>query len=352
MNGRADDTVAAVERGLHERLVPIRVEASRVRRTLVGLRPFRPDGFRVEAERRRGKLLVHNYGHGGSGVTLSWGTAQQAANLVLADRPNSVVVLGCGVIGLTTARVLQAHGVRVSIHAASLPPDTTSDVPGAFWQPVGLGDPARMTPDFARQLAEALRSAHRAFSALSADARYGIRQLPLYYVDREPPRLSSFMAAAPELFDGPRLLPGEHPFGNRHAVLMQSMVVDTTRYLPALLHDFRAAGGVTVMHKLETLGEVAELDAQVIVNCTGLGARTLAGDATLTPLKGQLLLLEPQPDVRYIVVAAREGLYALPRRNGIVLGTSKQPGNYSLLPDERESHRILDGLQAICAGAN
>jgi D-amino-acid oxidase len=45
----------------------------------VGLRPFRRAGVRVECE--RSDIVVHNYGHGGSGVTLSWGSAQDAAHL-------------------------------------------------------------------------------------------------------------------------------------------------------------------------------------------------------------------------------------------------------------------------------
>ena len=57
------------------RLTPVKVSRDRLIRTVVGLRPFRSEGFVVEAEKLREKLLVHNYGHGGAGVTLSWGTA-------------------------------------------------------------------------------------------------------------------------------------------------------------------------------------------------------------------------------------------------------------------------------------
>jgi D-amino-acid oxidase len=49
----------------------------------VGLRPGRPS-VRLEAERRADTLLVHNYGHGGAGVTLSWGCADDVVRLVHA----------------------------------------------------------------------------------------------------------------------------------------------------------------------------------------------------------------------------------------------------------------------------
>jgi D-amino-acid oxidase len=58
-----------------------RVHGVRVLRHRVGLRPFRPQ-VRLEAEPTGpGPLVVHNYGHGGAGVTLSWGCAREAAGL-------------------------------------------------------------------------------------------------------------------------------------------------------------------------------------------------------------------------------------------------------------------------------
>src|SRR5262245_34161363 len=87
------------------RLPPVRVAAGREIRTVVGLRPFRPAGFALRAEKLGEKLVVHNYGHGGGGVTLSWGTGDQAARLALQGGPGPVAVLGCGAVGLATARL-------------------------------------------------------------------------------------------------------------------------------------------------------------------------------------------------------------------------------------------------------
>jgi D-amino-acid oxidase len=48
----------------------------------VGLRPFRKSGVRLERdELRDGRTVIHNYGHGGSGFTLSWGCAREVVNL-------------------------------------------------------------------------------------------------------------------------------------------------------------------------------------------------------------------------------------------------------------------------------
>src|SRR5829696_7046688 len=128
---------------------PVKVARNRIIREVVGLRPYRPDGFVVDAKRFRSKLLVHNYGHGGGGVTLSWGTASLAVDLardfLIAHkpaRPPRFAVLGCGVSGLSTARLLQRRFQNgpgtVTIYAKGIPPDTTSNVAGAWWSPTSV----------------------------------------------------------------------------------------------------------------------------------------------------------------------------------------------------------------------
>ena len=78
---------------------PVNVARDRVIRTVVGLRPYRPSGFVVRAESLGDKLLVHNYGHGGGGVTLSWGTAHLAADMVReSGKSGAAMVIGCGVV--------------------------------------------------------------------------------------------------------------------------------------------------------------------------------------------------------------------------------------------------------------
>ena len=126
-------------------LPKVLVSAEREIRTTVCLRPFRAPGFRLEAEKLDDKLCVHNYGHGGAGITLSWGTAQLATEEVRKSGQKQVAVLGCGVVGLATARLLQQIGKEVTIYAKALPPETTSNSAGGLWLPYSLFDPDRET---------------------------------------------------------------------------------------------------------------------------------------------------------------------------------------------------------------
>jgi len=87
-------------------LPPVDVSADRIIRTLAGLRPYRASGFVVRAEALGDKRLVHNYGHGGAGITLSWGSSKLAVDLGLPGHRGPVAVLGAGVMGLSTARLM------------------------------------------------------------------------------------------------------------------------------------------------------------------------------------------------------------------------------------------------------
>src|SRR5690606_28312712 len=75
-------------------LIPVDVDPSLVIRSIAGLRPFRPDGFVVRREEVGEKVLIHNYGHGGGGMTLSWGCSRQAVDLA-----GPVSGRACAVVG-------------------------------------------------------------------------------------------------------------------------------------------------------------------------------------------------------------------------------------------------------------
>jgi D-amino-acid oxidase len=169
------------------RLPPVRVSPDRVIRTIVGLRPYRPSGFVVRAEKLDSKTVIHNYGHGGAGITLSWGTAHLALELASQIETRECAVIGCGVVGLATARLLQQRGYTVTIYTKAMPPDTTSNIAGGYWAPVTLFDDDRVTPEFRKQFGEAGRFAFRYYQSLVGDL-YGVRWLPVYALSRNPIR--------------------------------------------------------------------------------------------------------------------------------------------------------------------
>jgi glycine/D-amino acid oxidase-like deaminating enzyme len=332
--------------GRERRLERVLVSAERIIRTDVGFRPFRSSGFVVRAETLGDKLLVHNYGHGGGGVTLSWGTAELSVELVAAGgRAGPAAVLGCGVVGLAAARLLQRHGFHVTIYARDLPPGTTSNVAGASWYPHLVVDEARRTPGFDAQFARAARLSHRHFEGL-VGPDYGVTWREQYSFGSAPTAGAWEYMLLRDLFPEPRTLqPPEHPFGARPALVDKTMFIESPIYLAALMRDFRHAGGHVDVRTLATAADVAALPEPVVVNCTGLGARELFGDRELTAVKGQLTVLRPQPEVDYALLS--DDLYMFPRRDGILLGGTFEHGVETREPNRDAERRIVAAHKAI-----
>ncbi len=327
-------------------LPPVHVETDRVIRVVTGLRPYRPNGFVIRSEMYGDKLVVHNYGHGGAGVTLSWGCAELAVENVLGSgRRDPVAVLGCGVIGLSTAIVLQKNGFRPTIYAREVPPNTTSDVAGASWFPGLLVDETRRTAAFMQQFVRVARLSHRRFQQLVGD-EYGVYWRKQYFLaDRQLPDPWQ-MEALPELFPDTRHLPpGTHPFRRPHVYIDNMMFMEMPMYLRALMRDFQQFGGMITVREFHSIRDVLALPEAVIVNCTGLGARELFDDDEMTPLKGQLVVLLPQPEIQY-ALTFDDDYYMFPRRDGILLGGTHEEGIESLLPDPGATDRILAAHRA------
>ncbi len=335
--------VAPVRRRGERLLSAVRVSRERVIRTVAGLRPYRPSGFVVRTDVLDGKPVIHNYGHGGGGITLSWGTAHLAVEEAAATGHRECAVLGCGAVGLATARLLQRAGWKVRIYARDLPPRTTSNIAGGQWSPYSVFEPGRVDSAFRGQFARATRLAFRYYQDL-VGGYYGVRWIENYYVSDSPIGPATFERQMPELFpDADELAPGEHPFPSAHVRRVTTMLIEPATYLAAMERDVRLAGSEIVVRELHEVSEVVALPEPVVINCTGLGAGALFGDEEIVPVKGQLTVLLPQPEVDYILIHARAALYMMPRGDGILLGGTFDEREWSLDPDERQTERILRG---------
>jgi glycine/D-amino acid oxidase-like deaminating enzyme len=330
------------------KFAPVDVDWNRITRTTVGLRPFRPSGFVLRGEKFDDKLVVHNYGHGGGGITISWGTAALAWEEAHASEHRRAAVLGCGVNGLSTARVLQRRGWDVTIYAKDLPPQTTSNMAAGQWSPASIFDTRSAT--FAPQFDRALRLSHRMFQDY-VGVDYGVHWLENYVCqDREfGNRLQGAGTNTEDLyFESEELEARQHPFPRKYVRRFTTMMVEPPTYLNALMRDYQLAGGRIVPRELPSREAVLALDEPVIMNCTGLGAKALFGDEELIPVKGQLTVLLPQPEIDYIVLA--DNLYMMPRRDGILLGGTHERGEWSLDVNKGAMDEIVRGHQQFYDG--
>jgi D-amino-acid oxidase len=334
-------------------LAQVRVSFDRVIRTTVGLRPHRDSGFVLRAEKLDAKTLIHNYGHAGAGMSLAWGCGVMVAEFAQETGQRRAAVIGCGSPGLTTARQLQRRGFDVTIYAATVPPDTTSNMSLAGFTPTtALVNNDRRTPAWDAQF---LRAAEISYSQLQlmVGRTYGVYWMDNYNATDDPTqqgrggRGGEGAGGATDADLLPAILrpnrnrevlgPGEHPFPTKYAIRTPALAIEPNVYLDALVRDFLMFGGRIVIRKFDTPRDLMSLPEPVVVNCTGLGSFTLFDDKELFPIKGQLTALVAQPEVNYRAggrTASGAQASMNSRSDGIIVGNLQDRGNWSLEPDQ------------------
>src|SRR5580700_6326965 len=156
-------------------LAPPRLSWERVIRTTVGLRPHRDSGFVLKAEKFGEKLVIHDYGFGGAGMSLAWGCGSMVADIALEQNERRAAVLGCGSPGLTAARQLQRRGFAVTIYTMSVPPNTTSNMSWAGYTPTtALIARDKRTPAWDAQFRRAAEISYRQLQILAGEPGYGV----------------------------------------------------------------------------------------------------------------------------------------------------------------------------------
>jgi D-amino-acid oxidase len=350
----ASPTGAAPARLMPNLALP-RISWDRVIRTTIGLRPHRDSGFVLRPEKFDEKTVIHNYGFGGAGMSLAWGCGLMAAEMALehgmpAGGLRRAAVLGCGSPGLTAARQLQRRGFEVIIYAASIPPDTTSNMSSAGFTPTaGLVEADRRTPAWDAQFRHAAELSYRQLQLLAGAPGYGVYWIDSYNATDDPQARPTVGTGGnpgddllPDHLNPGRsreiLGPGEHPFPTRYAVRSSALAIEPSIYLEALVRDFILFGGKIVIRKFDTPRDLMLLAEPILINCTGLGSKTLFDDQELVPVRGQLTHCIPQPEVRYRASGRMPGSNVNasinPRSDGLCIGNMAERGNWSLEPNE------------------
>jgi glycine/D-amino acid oxidase-like deaminating enzyme len=348
-------------------LAPIRASADRIIALNVCTRPFRAKGPRIEFERMGRKNVIHNYGHGGSGWSLSWGSARVAVNLARRTGEKHIAVIGCGAIGMTAAVMAQRAGLKVRIYAKDRLPEVRSSWATGIWSPDSrICTLDNATPEFENFWEGMARYSFRMYQDLLglpgdpvewrdsyalSDAPFGTPNPPM---EGEPtyPKLDE------RLLRDMRVLPqtlgaGQHPFRVPYVRRSTRMVFNLAAYSRLLVNDFLIAGGEFVTAEFKSPKEFTGLREKTLMNCTGYGARALLADESIIPVRGQTARLVPQPEVNYGLNHASQHVSMTPRRDGLVVQASL-PGDFNnadTTPDRSVSEAAVARLGALFAGA-
>ena len=325
-----------------------RISHDRIVRVIVGHRPYRPSGFVVRRDEFDDKNVIHNYGHGGGGISLSWGSSALAVREAMGLPVGEAAVMGSGIMGLTTARLLQDAGWAVTIYTRDPSRHSVSNVGAGQWAPTSVFEEGVASKAFEAQYQFASRIAHHAYQNL-VGANYGVSFIENYYIGDEPREENYYLREMPELFTSVAdLEPDEHPFPTRYVKRTVTMLIEPAMFLRRVRNDFFIAGGKIVARDFRNLDDVLSLEESTIFNCTGLGAKALFDDQEMQPAKGQLVLIPPDPAVDYLSVGGGNGItYMFSRKGEIVLGGSFQLGDWTRNPEPDVTDRIIADNKAL-----
>ena len=247
-----------------------------------------------------------------------------------------IAVVGAGVVGLTTAISLAEAGLSTRVIAAEPPARVTSAAAGAIWGPVRCG-PADRCYAWARTGLEVL-------DALAGEPSAGVHRLHGREVARDlksPPRWTDLVADLRVL--GPAELPILAGGGRAAAGWSYTApAVDMPVYLDYLVGRYARAGGAI---SYQAVASLTAVDAPIVANCTGIGARSLVPDPSLVPVRGQVVVAEnPGLTEFYIdhgVDGAPDYVYAFPHGEVVILGGTAEAGAADWAPRPEVSARIL-----------
>ncbi len=252
----------------------------------------------------------------------------------------SILVIGCGVVGLSSAIRLLESGDQVTIWASELPPNTTSNVAAAIWGPYQAFPFARVLAWGEQTFAE--------FCRLADQPEAGIVLTPTLEVLEHPAPDPWWRAG---VRDFRRATPAELPPGYADGYVYTTPVIEMGRYLPFLMRCFQSLGGTLVQRKVESL-DAALAHSPIVINCAGLGARELAADQTLYAIRGQIMRVRRPAALDHAVLDEAEHgrhplTYIIPRSQDCILGGVAEVGQESLDPDPATATAILARAAAL-----
>jgi D-amino-acid oxidase len=337
-----------------------------------GIRPHRKGGARIELESapistaNGEKYVAHNYGHGGCGITLSWGSAAKMVQLVtplvnkISQEKMTVAIVGSGVIALTTATEIlrQWPQISLSIYAKDLDvTKTTSYGAGGQFEPSVLCREYKGTKG-KLELAQLLRASKDKIVSIQKSGerlKYGVAERKNYTLEHHIEALDDFtprdVIAAPKT--------GALPFAKLNVTGREydTWLMNPMKLLPALKADLLEKKISFTERNFLNRDELMSLPEKLIINCTGLGSKTLLADKMLIPQRGHLVRLKKTDDKQFYFFSGgcENGVisYAFCRQDDIVLGGTLVTNDEreEIVPaDEEVFKKILTNSRELFGG--
>lgn len=302
--------ILPIGQGLAQRQISLKApkfEDSDILGANAGIRPYRKGGMRLEKEEVGTKSIYHNYGHGGAGASLAYGSAKHSVEQFLQERnpEEPIAVLGSGYMGLMTANMLADLGYKVTVYADMLPVEhlqihtlcMTSLIAGGLWLPFGIDVQNRTL------FGQIVRNSFAYYEIAIQEGTYeGLKFANVYQIANKPDN-SELPEGTLKEWEEVAL-----EFGNGKyfkAWMTQTILLDGYVFLNELFNEAKSKGVVFEKRRFADLEEVLALEENVVFNNLGLGSKTLFNDENLVGIRGHHIYLKPQPEVDYFLFASK-----------------------------------------------
>lgn len=266
--------------------------------TNVGIRPFRKTGVRLEAELIKDKLIIHNYGYGGSGLTLSFGGAKEVLDILDNQKKTSriVAVMGAGVVGLATAYDLLEQGYEVHLYADEWIPNLTSNVAAGIWSPLSF--PANIPEEKIKLHQRMLEISEQRFLKSTSDFPEfaGVRLICSYSFKTPSPQ-----EAVKARDKGEEVIVHFDNGVIKNGKRIYELGMEGNLFIEDLYSKVKMKGAQLKQHHFESLEDILSLEEPIIINCTSMGSLKLFNDQEFVPVRGQLIYFKPQEGIDYSI---------------------------------------------------
>ncbi len=363
------------------KLAPIRAHPDRIFDIRCCIRPFRVKGPNLDVEHIGDTMIVHNYGHGGSGWSLSWGSANVAVQKAMSVSPKDIAVVGCGIIGLSAAITAQRAGANVTIYTRELLHRTRSVRANGSWTPdsrIALTEQAG--PQFGALWEQMARYSYKTFryymglpgKPIDFSDSYRLSDTPTQHeqevldaskgtfastdMPQQNAEFAQYNDLIRDLTPRPEILPeGATPFPVKYVSRQEIMFFNFSSYGHVLMSEFLGLGGKIEIRQFHQPSELAQLKEKVVINCPGYAAKDMWKDKYMIPVRGQTGWLIAQPEVKYglsyggtSMLSKSDGIMVL-HAPGPVKGEMNAVGNANEVANRQETEdgvRIIEQLYA------
>ena len=215
--------------------------------------------------------------------------------MTFENMSHRVTIIGAGIIGLTTACTLlkeyaDADGLQLTIIAERFSPQTTGDVSAGYWELYGMESLDERTLSRAKFTYDVFMAEFFSDKA----ARAGLAKMTSYMIRNfsvgdQPSRAPAFA----DLVEHFRPMSDEEMKSFRHlkstsGFAMSSIVVEMRKYLPQLHAFLLTDRRVKFVRRRVSSFDELKGQTDLIINCSGLAARSLVGDVNVRPARGQV----------------------------------------------------------------